>query len=246
MTDPIAYVLFCRPRGEAIIRDFFDPYGELFTLLVRPPETRNGSFGMRMAVQPRLEDAEYWELHGRDAFSGRTRRLRIYADGTTIFRAPADESFLCWPHQLEYFFVNPVVVADSAVTFCRLWYEVLELMSRKPDSVELGVELRNAGSAEPPIKLYEGPLRPQSGVSPPTSRELHGVGEKSPRRTSTSDVSEFMPRTNDSKYSGADAVAYSLVKQCYDIFGLDETTIPYVARDLGRPRIAVEAFGGAR
>src|SRR5688572_22770533 len=106
MSNQPAYILSCRPRGPAIVRDFFNPYGDVFALLTRPPETRESSFGLRTAATPRLHETEYWEVHAREALSARTRRLRVYTDGTVIFRASADDSFLCWPRVMENRVVN--------------------------------------------------------------------------------------------------------------------------------------------
>lgn len=242
MTDQTAYLLYCRPKGRVVIRDFFNPYGEVFALLTRPPETRDGSFGLRTAAMPQLNKATYWEMHGQELFSGRTRRLRIYVDGTVIFRASADDSFLCWPKDASDRLVNPVVVADSIVSFARFVRALLLLMSRQPDELELGVSIKNAALSEPPLKLYPGLLRSDLQRFTMIGSDLRGVGEKSPERSVSVLSADMLKSESGRPFDGADAAAFQLVTQFYDMFGFAEDAIPYVDRTGLQPRIAVEQF----
>ncbi len=243
MSKQPIYALYFRLRGRAVVREFFNPYGDLQRLLTRPPETRDSSFGMGMAAVPQLERAEYWDIHGHELFTGRVRRLRVYADGSVIFRASADESFLCWPQGKTNRVVNPVVVADSIVSFCRFVRELLLMMSVRPETGELGVEIRNAALSVPPLMMYGGKLRKDREFFALEPRDVHGVGEVNPKREVEVRIVDFLAETLANPYAGADAAAYTLVEQFYDIFGLDSSAVPYVDRSWNRPLIDVRAFG---
>jgi hypothetical protein len=245
MSEPVAYVLTCRPLGEAVVRDFFNPYGEVFALLSRPPETRDGSFGLRTAAMPLLHDTDYWDVHAQEAFSARTRRIRVYPDGTVVFRASADDSFLCWPRDTASRIVNPVVVADSMVSFTRFVRALVLLMSHRPDQLELGVELRNAAHSVPPLKLYAGRLRKGLDLFTIPEPHLHTVGEVSPRRTVVLDTTRLvrMDDTDDKDdFSGTDSAAFRIVVELYDMFGFKSADVPYVDNTGKEPRISIDAF----
>lgn len=242
MSDQPAYLLHAVPKGRAIIRDFFNVYGEVFSLLAHPPETRRGSFGMRMAATPQLRNGEYWELAANEPFHGRVRKLRVYADGGVIFRASADSSFLCWPKDTTERIVNPIVVADSIVSFCRLMREVLSMMSARPAEVQLGVELRNAGQSVPPLMMYAGTLRKGMDYHVLNPGELRGVGEMHPRSTVLLPTESILEGSGADPLAGADAAAYELVKGFYSMFGYSDAAVPYVKREGDRPRIDIDAF----
>jgi hypothetical protein len=241
MTDSAAYLLTCRPLTRAVIGDFFNPYGDVFALLSRPPETREGSFGMRMAALPELHQAEYWEVDAREMLTGRVRRLRVYVDGTILFRASADQSFLCWPEVRDVLRVNPVVVADSALSFCAFVRAVVLLMSTRPEKLEIGVALPNVALSEPPIRMYAGNLREGLSIHTIRSDQLRGVGESSPKREFTVDTKELL-EGNDNPFVVSGRVAYMIVRGVYDMFGFSESAIPYVEGEGDQRRIALELY----
>jgi len=191
---------------------------------------------------PQLHETEYWETHAREALTARTRRLRVYADGTVIFRASADGSFLCWPRDMENRLVNPVVVADSMVSFTRFVRGLVLLMTHRPDQMDFGVELRNAAVSEPPLKFYAGRLRRDLELFTIPDHHLRSVGEVSPKRSVMVSTHEIVASDQVEDFSGADAVAFLLVVQFYDMFGFGDADIPYVERTGAQPRIAIEAF----
>jgi len=196
-----------------------------------------------MAAIPQLENAEYWELHGQEALSGRVRRLRVYVDGSVIFRASADGSFLCWPRDLGGAVVNPVVVADSVVSFCRFMRDLLLLTTIRPESGRFGVEIRNAGRSEPQLMMYPGKLRKDFDMFVLEPSDMHTVGELSPRREVAVQTTDVLMAESSALYAGADATAYRMVQSFYGIFGFDDAAIPYVDRTGDRPYMNVGAFG---
>jgi hypothetical protein len=244
MSEQRAYLLSYQPKGKAVIRDFFNAYGEVQALLLHPPETRHASFGMRIAAIPQLRNGEYWELDGQELFSARVRRLRVYVDGSVIFRASADGSFLCWPKDRAVGIVNPVVVADSIVSFCRLVRDLLLLMPIRPDAGRFGVEIRDAGNSEPQLMMYPGKLRKDLDLLVLGPRDMNSVGEISPRHETPAQTVDLLAATPDAAYAGADAAAYDVVKSFYEIFGFNDAAIPYVERTGARPFVNVSAFAG--
>ena len=104
------------------------------------------------------------------------------------------------------------------------------------------VEIRNASKSEPPLKFYGGRLRNELERFVMRDSELHGVGEANPRRAILANASQLIDEAGDSDFRGADASAYELVLQFYDIFGFEEADVPYVDRSGDRPRISVESF----
>jgi hypothetical protein len=192
-------------------------------------------------VIPQLTNGEYWEMVGHDPLSGGIRKLRVYSDGSTIFRAPGDGSFLCWPRDTGARVINPVVVADSVISFARFVRKVLELMTVKPSEMDLGVEIRNAGK-EPPLLMYSGPLRRNIAFHRLGPADLHSASEMHPRRTVTVTVEELMCEAPDDPFFGPDEAAYRLVAQLYEVFGYSSSEVPYVERSAARPRLSVPAF----
>ncbi|MEP6617658.1 MAG: hypothetical protein ABJE47_00025 [bacterium] len=244
MSDQPAYLLSFVPKGRAVIRDFFDTYGNVFSLLTNPPETRAGSFGMRVPAIPQLRHGEYWELAANEPFQGRIRKLRVYVDGAVIFRASADSSFLCWPKDATERVVNPVVVADSIVSFTRFVRELLSMMNVSPPEIQLGIELRNAGQSEPPLKMYAGKLRKGTDYYPLQPGSLHGVSEMHPKKKIMLPTDGLRETTSGDPFIGADRAAYRLVLGFYDMFNYSDADIPYIDREGTHPRIEVAAFAG--
>ena len=243
MSDLPIYLLHLRPKGRAVIRDFFNAHGGVYALLTNPPETRSGSFGMRMAATPQLRNGEYWELASEEPLHGRVRRLRVYADGTTIFRASGDGSFLCWPPDSQGNLVNPVVVADSIVSFCRLARALLTMMSVQPDAIELSVEIRNATSVMPPLRMYRGALRQKNDLYLLRETDVHSVSEANPKGSVVASAVDVSATTQDDPFVGSDATAYRVVGKFYEMFGFVDADLPYITRGATSPRVAIETFG---
>ena len=240
-TDSPVYLLHALPLGRAVIRDFFNPSGQLFQELLNPPRTRQHGFGLRMLGIPR-HYGEYWETSTDNDSKLGLRKLRVYSNGQIIFRAPGDASFLCWPSDLNKRVANPVVIAESILSFCRFTKRVFDMMSEQPDEVALGVEIRNAGNSTFPIGMYRGRLREKMELACISMDSLHFAGESDPRKTIRVPVVELCQSSPDNEFTGADQKAYSIAICLYSMFALDSSAFPYSSEHEGAQLVDISKF----
>lgn len=242
MTNSPVYLLYAVPLGRAVIGNFFSPTGQLFEALLNPPATRHHGFGLRMSSEPSIRRGEYWEASTTVDSRYGVRRLRVYVDGQIIFRAPGDASFLCWPNDLSSHVVNPVVVADSIVSFCRFVRRILGLMSERPEKVILGIQLRNAGDPTRPLRMYSGRIKSKLDLALISEGSLQTVGEVSPARETTVHVDAFLSDPSN-EFFIADQESYRLALGFYSMFGLEASDFPYSASRDGAHVVDINAFG---
>jgi hypothetical protein len=240
-TDSPVFLLHALPLGRVVIRDFFNPSGQLFQELLNPPRTRQHGFGLRMLGIPR-HYGEYWETSTDNDSKSGLRKLRVYSNGQIIFRAPGDASFLCWPSDLNKRVANPVVIAESILSFCRFTKRIFDMMSEQPDEVALGVEIRNAGNSTDPIGMYRGRLRAKMELACISGDSLSYTSESDPKQTIRVPVVELCQSSPDNEFAGADQKAYMIAIALYSMFALDSSAFPYSSGCEGAQLVDIGTF----
>lgn len=219
-------------RGDrARLKQFFDlERGPVARLLEQPPTTRWGSFGLTTLDRAHLVGAEYLEVR-----SGDRKVIHLYPDGRLVFRASGAGDFLGWPLSEREFvqrpIADPIVVADSIVSFVRFYQRLLPHFVYEPGTVRFRVELRDAFFDNSQLRLYPGRSR--------DVRRIDGVPGNIASETNPAD---HLYASVAEVRNTPDIVAFRMVEMFYRFFQLEAEDIPYVRGEGESRAIDVEAF----
>lgn len=215
MNSP-TYVIAAAPPLGSRLRGFYQSHNESVKMAIAYPHRfRWAGFDVSTGAQPVLKDDEYYELEQTDR-----KLLRLYKDGTMLFRAAADHEFLGWGQEPEAFQrtprLNPVAVVEVHASFVTLYQKVLEGIIPVPDQITFHLILDNARVAEKPLALtqyYDGGIQ---NVHMPTMYRAHSAKADAHLVVSAEELQQRPLRT-----------AYRLVELFADFFDMDHSLIPF-------------------
>lgn len=219
MSTP-AYVLAASISAGNRIRGFLTESAESPKhLLERPPTFRWAGFDTTTGDQARLVADDAYEVRSSDR-----KLLRLYQDGTLLFRMAADAVFLGWGQDEEDFAreprLNPVAVVEAHASFVHLYRAVLPMLVKTPTSVQFALRLEDAQVGTRRLVLtryYKGGIR---RVVDPQEYPAHSVSSED-----TLDV------PTDAVVSQPDLVAFKLLERFYDMFDMPPDLIPFARED---------------
>jgi hypothetical protein len=138
---PPVYVLTASVPSGNRFRGFFDRDRESSAhVLEQPPTLRYAGFDTSTGRDARQVGPDQFEVR-----SGERKLLRLFQDGTLIFRVPADPSFLAWAVDENEFErmprLNPVPVVEMHTTFVDLYAALLPKLVRPPRHGAIYTEL---------------------------------------------------------------------------------------------------------
>lgn len=218
------------PRGNRV-RQFYsdDPKAARF-LLMNAEQLRYAGFDLRMNAVPENGPDGSWEVK-----SGKRKGLRLYQDGTVIFRAAADESFLGWGVEPETFLafprLNPVAVVEIHAGFVLLYGRILQRLQQMPTEVLFDLTLKNVVVGSQRLLMtrhFNGPA--WRAIDLPRF-----VAERDP-------ANEQLKVPAEQLIAKPWAVAFQLVERFALIFDMPTDQIPFVKDVGGTKEIDVEAL----
>jgi hypothetical protein len=219
------------PTGNRVTRFFAEGADGVRGLLRDAGHLRDGGFDLTIGANAEGHD-DYWE-----AQQGERKALRLYHDGTLLFRAAADDSFLGWARNRDQFLrqprLSPVAIVDVHASFVSFLAELLPRFQEAPSEVLFRLRLSSAVT-ETGTRLF-------------LTRHLPGATWEwvnLPRF-----VVEKVPPEEELTVAGAEltddqrAVALRLVEQFYSMFEAPAEIVPFVAEIDGVRRVDVDAIG---
>jgi hypothetical protein len=233
-----------------------DPHTPYFVLgaAVLPPGNRLRSFHrqdgadtVRHAVQEagRLRHAGFDLTIGApaqpgpenslEALQGERKHLRLYHDGTLVFRVAADDTFMGRAQQHHHFLdrprLVPIVVVEVHASFVTFMRWVINRLHTPPDQVLFRMNLRNPiNERGNRVFLTQQPAR---GAFPEDYPNF-------PLEADPADAQLIVPAIDVIDHPLR--VAYQLVELFFDMFEVDHGLIPFVHEVLGQREIDVEAL----
>ncbi len=228
------YVLSASVAPGNRVRSFHgtDP-GTGASLIANFPRFRSGSFDVAIPGWPEPGPDGSLELKW-----DQRKILRLYQDGTLVFRARADFDFLGWgmePHAFPKFpKLDPLVIVEVNTSFVHRYRAVVESLKHSPERVFFHLSLHNF--VQNGVRLFlTGYLRGMVDWSTarryPIQVEQAEEGLSVPART---------------LIDAPNAVAYEVVRTFVSMFDMPEEEIPFVDRTRGAPEIDLEAIKALR
>lgn len=219
MSKPF-YILAVAPMQPSTINKFFEPgEGSVTELLKHPEKLRNMGWDLRTLDTPRIVKGEYLQVR-----NGERKLINLYEDGTLIFRALADHTFLGHGQGEEGFKenprLNPMAVIEVTYNFVDFYKKLVFYFSSKPIDVKFKVEFKNAFFGGK--KIYLNPYGLKS-LEWRDDYDQHLASEENMSK-------EIIVKVEDLLNSPAH-VAYELVQKLYLWFGFDPNKIPYTSKD---------------
>lgn len=172
-----------------------------------------------------------------DALQGERKRLRLFQDGTLIFRALADDSFLGWgAHDTAAFEAHPrlnlVPAVEIHASFANFYLNVLERLVERPTQVMFELVLRNH-SLRGGRRLFLTETRP-GDTWEWIDRQQYPVEVEPPEAT--------LVVTAEALRNDPFAVAYQLVERFASLFDFPTELLPFLTETAGRTRVDVAAL----
>lgn len=213
-------LLGAAPNEPTVLKDFFSMEGKsVFELISKPPHLRYAGFDLTTVDQPKLLKGECWQVT-----NGARKDLRVYEDGTVIFRANADSSFLGWGQDPDKYFasprLNPVAIVEVIYLFVIFIREIGSVFVVPPKTIHFQVDFRNAWFEGKKVLLNSGVGDSIDYRSSMNSKEAQAQAIKIEMPWSYLDVKE------ESEY-----IAFELILRLYAQFGLSSESIPYTSKD---------------
>lgn len=217
MNNPIL-VLSAAPVEPTTLKGFFET-GEnsVFQHLRNPPKIREMGWDLTTLDQPKILKGECWEVTNSER-----KRIRVYEDGTVIFRAFADSTFLGWGQDPDKFIskprLNPIAIVELHYNFVVFVSLMAKLFSDCPNKLHFQMDLINAWFGE--SKLFLCPGIADKFIFDSDRHEAPEAVMLREKEISINDLRENQA-----------GVGFQLVSLLYSWFGIPVEGIPYIARD---------------
>ncbi len=217
MDNPIL-VLSAAPVEQTTLNGFFETgTNSVFELLRNPPKIRDMGWDLATLDQPRIFKGECWEVT-----NGERKKIRIYEDGTVIFRAFADSSFLGWGQDPDKFIsnprLNPIAIVELHYNFVVFVSLAAKFFSEYPTKMYFQIDLFNAWFGA--SKLYLCPGVADNFFFDHDRNEAPEAVMQKNKDVSTKDLKENQAE-----------IGFQLVSLLYSWFGIPADKIPYTTRD---------------
>lgn len=217
-------------RVKGFFRELHDSEESPGWLLTQPEVLRPYGFDVSTGSIAQLLDSERWEID-----RGRRKLLRLFQDGTLLFRMRADHEFLGWGQNASAFAalpaLNPTAVVEVHSSFVQLFRKVLERLNELPSQVYFDLRFSAAKIGERRIAVTRHYPRGLMWVDTP---ELHPISQLN--------ASTRVVTTSKSVLDAPYRVAAHLLATFYSLFDADASLIPFLTGDVDSREVDIDAL----
>lgn len=232
MKRPVYLIGASVPPGNRI-KSFYKPddQGALFLLKsTNRNRFRNGSFDIAIPDEPKDGPENSLQLQWEDR-----KLLRLYQDGTLLFRAAADEEFLGWGASQEEFLqrprINPVAMVELNTSFVNFYKLIVDRLKKQPEEIKIKLCIKNSVVNNKRLFITEYFETEFKSIFNP---EIFPIAND-PAETEI----EVSPQTVQSNPNRA---AFLVVKAFVDMFDLPEAKIHFIKKGPEGPEIDLETI----
>jgi hypothetical protein len=217
MDGPVLH-LSATPAQPASIPDLFR--GEdVKRIIEHPPVTRENGFNIINYERAEIVDGDHYAI---DAWR---KRIELYKDGTFIAIGTFSE-LLGWPRDNDEFLQNPKINSLALIEFThdffKTYNDILGFVEPLPVPIECKIGIRRAHFDDKKLRMAPYALN-TPGYDHPYQRHEAPASDVSRATQVEAELEE--PHTQPG------TIAYTLIEQLYNWFGLDSLTIPYADAD---------------
>lgn len=219
MNNPQYVLAATVPDGNRVMRFWGEPGQDAGWLLANPPTFRRTGFDTSTGDVPRLGPDNSVEVGG-----GR-QLLRLYQDGTLLFRVPADDDFLAWAESdfQQFPRLNPVAVVEVHAAFIHLYQKVLERLKSPPRVITTHLSLTNATIGDQRLFLTQ--------YFSPGSTDKYGAKKYLLQMDPSEDEVDLSP---EEVYNHPNRAAFRILAKFAGFFDMPEEEIPFCRAGDGR------------
>jgi hypothetical protein len=197
---------------------------------LEPRDFRWAGFGVGILGEPVSGGDGFLEL----PWTGR-RSLRLFQDGTLLFRVAADAEFLGWGLDPERFlkfpWLNPVPVVEVHTSFVHLYADVVRSLKTRPSECEIRLALLNGIVDSQRLfmtKYFE------KGIENVSMPQRYSVQTDPAEESVTVSVEALLATPN--------RVSYLIVAAFASLFDMPKELIPFVRQGAEGPEVDLEAI----
>ena len=234
MKTPFYIISASVPPGNRVLRFHGTGNDSASHLLANIHQFRYASFDVAIPGYPQPGPDNSLELRWDNR-----KILRLYQDGTLIFRVRADSNFLGWgikPHEFEEFpRLNPVPVVEVNTSFIHLYRSVFGCLKNVADTIYFQLSLHDG--TWPNGRLFMTEYFPNPIID-------WGMVNRWEIQMDPAEEEEEVSRTD--LVDAPNRAAYLIVRTFTSMFDLPEDKIPFVRRVGGEFEIDLDAIRGLR
>jgi hypothetical protein len=229
--DDPQLILAASPIGRSKLEHFFDYGPDTVAWQVEHPGTfRYAGWNLETGDRARIVDGKCWE-----ARNGERKTLRVYLDGSVLFHAAADWTFLGWGKDPEEYLnkprLNSVAIVEVIASFTQFLANLIPHFEAVPELLQFVAKIENGRVGTGFLYVVAGTVR---------SPEYRSESEPYPLSTASIETSvqvEVSELRHDPSYA-----AYALLERLLAEFSMPSNRIPYIAADSRGRRVDVEAI----
>lgn len=224
------YVLVASPSPATRLKSFFGTgRNSPIDLLREPPSFREMGFDLRTLDAPHLVADDCYEVRNGDR-----KVLRLYQDGSAVFRAEISPDFLAWGQSDRSFeqkpLLNPVPVVECTTAFVHFIAKISDWFADPVKAVSFTLALR-VGSLPAGVRVHMREYY-KGGIENVHNPRGYPLQMTDPATTLQESLVDVRARPNE--------VAYRLLVALYGQFDAPEDIIPFVAKSAGVLAVSLE------
>lgn len=185
--------------------------GTIRRLLEKPPTLRHAGWDLETGGEAQTVRGEFVRVS-----SGDRKVLELYRDGTFVFACRADDWFLAWASPRGQQRINPLALVEVILNFTVFYEHVLRDLREAPREVQIRVDLINLHANDVKTTLLPHALDSAAQLF---EMEVHEAPDPAVTIARKFGTTKFDPTS----------AAYTLVREIYLWFGLNDDKIPYIA-----------------
>jgi hypothetical protein len=227
MTNPI-YIMSAVPKEDSRLLNLFQS-GEnsLMHLLENPGSFRYAGWDLETLDQARIVEGEYLEVKNGDR-----KTIQLFEDGSLIYKAAADETFLAWGRDRASFVGNPklntLALIEVTTNFVHFYKKLIEYFEKKPGTIIFIVQFKDFFVGDKHMGLV--PARVEEVIP----RDI--------KYAIKSEMEKKIEIKSDELISEPSAVAYAIVEKIFTWFGVPVNLIPYVKEIQNKKYVDIEQW----
>jgi len=202
--------------------------GSIRRLLERPPTVRASGWDLETGGDAQTVRGQLVRVS-----SGDRKTLELYRDGTLLFVCRADDWFLAWASPRGRQRINPLALVEVTLSFMNFYHHVLGDLIQQPKEIQVRVDFRDLHAGGQKTSLVPHALGTFAQV---LEMEVHEAPDNDLTLAKKFSAKDFEPAV----------AAYTIVREIYLWFGIDDDKIPYVNRDSSTPMVDIDSIRAAR
>ncbi|MBI5359397.1 MAG: hypothetical protein HZA48_02315 [Planctomycetes bacterium] len=221
------YIIAATPQKPLQFENFFDS-GKcpVVELVKNPPSLRRMGWDLVTLDTPRILKGECWEVNNAER-----KRIRLYKDGTVIFRAAADDSFLGLGrenHIQPYPSLNALALVEVTYNFVKFYSSIIMKGNKTHvNSLPITFQIKLINLTPNISRIFSVYLNSSEAVW-----DIHHKTNIAPETQMQKELTLPIPPISPP----VEEIAYKIIEIVFTWFGIPANDIPYTITNVAEEK----------